>query len=140
MRFYASIEDARRAFEPFARVEPKLWTLWELCRRAAPPSHRTAPSDDAYDADPFELDVVEADPPDDGWCAEDYFLYNVKSKLLVLVGVHRGEGPRELQTSDAYDVVYDLLLNWALTRACACCVTVVEEPWHGGDDGHRAHG
>jgi hypothetical protein len=136
MRVYGSIDDARQAFEPFARLEPKLWTLWDLCRRAAPPPRRVEPLDDAHDVDPFEIDVLAADKPDDGWCAEDYFLHNVKSKLMVFVGVHRIRGPHELQTSEAYEVVYDILLNWALARPCACCAEDDDkDSWHSGDDG-----
>ena len=139
MRIYASIDDARQAFEPFARLEPKLWTLWDLCRSAAPP-RRIEPLDDAYDVDPFEVDVLASDKPDDGWCAEDYFLHNVKSRLLVLVGVYRTHDPEELQTSKAYETVYDILLNWALARPCACCAEDDDEdPWHSGDDGRPAH-
>jgi len=140
MRFYASIEEARQTFELFARLEPELWTLWDLCRRAAPPTRRPEPLDDAYDVDPFEVDVLAADKPDDGWCAEDYFHHHVKSKLFVLVGVYRTPGPHELQTTEAYDTVYDILLHWALAHPCACCAEDDDEgPWHRGDDGRPAH-
>jgi len=140
MRFYASIKDARQAFEPFAHLEPKLWTLWDLCRRAAPPARRVEPLDDAYDVDPFEIDPLAADKPGDGWCAEDYFLHHVKSKLLVLVGVDRTRGPHELQTSQTYDTVYDILLNWALARPCACCAEYDDEDaWHSGGAHRPAH-
>jgi hypothetical protein len=114
--------------------------LWDNCCRAAPLPRRAEPRDDAYDVDPFEIDVLVADKPDDGWCAEDYFLHNVKSKLLVLVGVHRTRGPHGLQTSEAYDTVYDILLNWALARPCACCAEVDDvDPWHRVGDGRPAH-
>jgi hypothetical protein len=141
VRIYASIDDARRAFEPFARLEPELWTLWDLCQRASPP-RRIASPDDAYEDDPFEVDVLAADKRDDGWCAEDYFLHNVKSRLLVLVGVYRTRDPHELRTSNAYEAVYDILLNWALGRPCACCAEDdddEEDPWPRGDDGRPAH-
>ena len=137
MRTYVSIDDARHAFEPFARLEPKLGALWDLCLHAAPPPRRAEPLDDAYDVDPFEVDVLAAVKPDDGWCAEDYFLHTVKSKLMALVGVHRIRGPHELQTREAYEIVYDLLLHWALARPCACCTEGDEGDeevrWHGGD-------
>jgi len=110
-RLYVSYDDAWQAFDAFARLEPQLKTLWDLCRRAAPPTRRVEPIDDAYDADPFEVDALAADSPDDGWCAEDYFLHNVKSKLPVLVGAHRVRGPHELQSTEAYETVYDLLIN-----------------------------
>lgn len=142
MRLYTSIDDARQAFEPFACLEPKLWPLWDLCRRAAPPVRRPEPLDDAYDVDPFEIDPLAADKPDDGWCAEDYFLHDVKSRLSVLVGVHRTHGPHELQTREAYETVYDILLNWALARSCACCTEDEDEdedPWYRGDDHRPAH-
>jgi hypothetical protein len=140
MRIYVSIDDARQVFELFACLEPKLWTLWDLCRRAASPPRRVEPLDDAYDVDPFEVDVLAADKPADGWCAEDYFHHNVKSKLLVLVGGHRTRGPHELQTREAYETVYDILLNWALARPCACCAEVDDEdPRHSGDDGRPVH-
>ena len=140
LRLYASQDDARRAFDAFARLEPALNSLWELCRFAAPPTRRVEPIDDAYDADPFEVDALAADSPDDGWCAEDYFLHNVKSKLLVLVGAYRVRGPAELQTTGAYEAVYDLLINWALGRPCACCAGDDDDaPLHRCDDGSPAY-
>jgi hypothetical protein len=140
LRLYASQDDARRAFDAFARLEPRLDTLWDLCRLAAPPTRRVEPIDDAYDADPFEVDALAADSPDDGWCAEDYFLHNVKSRLLVLVGAHRVRGPAELQTTEAYEAVYDLLINWALSRPCACCAGHDDDaPSHRCDDGSPAY-
>jgi hypothetical protein len=142
MRSYVSIKEARQAFEPFARLEPKLWTLWDICRCAAPPPRRAAPlddADDAYDVDPFEIDVLADDEPDDGWCAEDCFLHDVKSRLLALVGAHRTRGPHELQTSEAYDTVYDILLHGALARPCGCCAEVDDAaPGHRAGDGHPA--
>jgi hypothetical protein len=137
-RLYASIDDAWQAFHAFARLEPQLRALWGLCCRAAPPAQRVEPVDDAYDVDPFEVDPLAADHPDDGWCAEDYFLHDVKSKLLVLVGVHRVRGPDELQTTEAYETVYDLLINWALNRLCVCC-SDHDDAWQRGDDGSPAH-
>jgi hypothetical protein len=150
-RPYASIDDAWQAFNAFARLEPQLTALWGLCRRAAPPAQRTESIvepindayddayDDAYGVDPFEVDLLAADNPEAGWCAEDYFLDNVKSKLLALVGVHRVRGPDELQTTATYETVYDLLVNWALHRPCACCADPDDGPWLREDDGSPAH-
>jgi len=139
MRSYASIEDARHALEPFARLEPKLRTLWELCRHASPPASAD-PEADSFDADPFEGDSLAAGEPDDGWCAEDYFGEHVKSELLELVGVHRTREPHELATSKAYDTVYDILLNHALVRACACCAPAAHaEPRWAPDSDRPAH-
>jgi hypothetical protein len=135
MRFFTSIEEARQAFEPFARLEPELLVLWDMCLRPAPAARRTHPVDDAFDIDSFDSDLLAADQPDEGWCAEDYFHDNVKSKLLILVGVYRIGGPHELQTTEAYDTVYDILLNWALVRPCPCCAQDDDDrgPWHRGD-------
>jgi len=137
-RLCVSYDDARQAFDVFARLEPQLETLWDRCGRAAPPAPRVEPMEDAYDADPYEVDALAADRPDGGWCAEDYFLHNVKSKLLALVGAYRVRGPRELQSTDAYETVYDLLINWALHRPCACCVDH-DDPWPRCDDGSSAY-
>jgi hypothetical protein len=114
-----STDDAKRAFDMFARLDPRLDDLWEICERAAPPSRQTEPLEDAYDSDPFETDPVERS--DDGWCAEDYFLHHVKSRLMLLVGAYRPGPPHELHSTHAYDTVYDLLIHWALYRPCACC-------------------
>jgi hypothetical protein len=119
-----SIEAARRAFEAFARVEPQLEPLWELCRSAAPPV-RGGFVDDAFDVDAFDVDVVAADKPDEGWCAEDHFLEHVKPRLVGLVGAHRTTAD-ELQSTEAYDAIYELLINAALDRTCACCTEHVE--------------
>jgi hypothetical protein len=135
MQFYGSIDEARQAFDAFARLEPQLRTLWDLCRSTIPPGRSVELIDDAYGVDPFEEDVLAADKPDDGWCAEDYFLHNVKSKLMVLVGAHRVRGPHELQSTEAYETVYDLLINWALNRPCACCTDHDndDDPWQRRD-------
>lgn len=133
---YRSIGEAWRAFDAFVRVEPRLAPLWDLCQRATPPMREAPNVDDVYDADPFEVDVLAADKPDDGWCAEDYFLEHVKSRLLLLVGWHRSAGPLELQSQDAYETIYDLLINWALARPCACCADDAE--W--SDDRDAAYG
>jgi hypothetical protein len=139
-RLYASYDDARDAFDAFARLEPQLDALWDQCRCAVPPAQRAEPLDDAYDVDPFEADELAADSPDDARCAEDYFLHNVKSKLLVLVGAHRVRGPQELQTAKAYETVYDLLVNWALRCECGSCAGHADAaPWRAGDDGTPAY-
>ncbi len=125
---YGSIDDAKRAFEAYVRIEPQLEPLWALCEHAAPPvrGREVADADDAYDVDAFDIDVVAADQPDDGWCAEDYFLQHVKPQLVALVGAVRVGGPDELQSVEAYTAVYDLLINWALDRTCACCAEPAE--------------
>src|SRR4051812_26619193 len=106
---YRSIDEAWQAFDAYTRIEPRLSPLWDLCRGAAPPVRVPELVDDIYDVDPFEVDVLAADKPNDGWCAEDYFLHHVKSRLLLLVGSNRGSGPHELQSTDAYETIYDLL-------------------------------
>lgn len=125
---YPSLEAARIEFDRYARIEPRLAPLWQLCRAAAAPVRE---DDDDAD-DPAAL-------PDDGWCAEDYFHDAVKSKLLLLVGGYLSAGPAELQSSTAYDTVYDLLINWALHRPCACCAGDDEPAWS-EDDGRPAYG
>jgi hypothetical protein len=132
-----SIEEARSRFDEYVRLEPQLEVLWDLCRRASPPSYAREDVDDAV-VDPFERDELASGRPDDGWCAEDYFLFHIKSKLLALVGNLRSKGPRELQSSEAYETVYDLLINWALSRSCACCIELADEPWLDDDGGAAA--
>lgn len=139
-RVYRSIEEAWRAFDAYARIEPRLRPLWDLCRRASPPVRKAELAGDGHDVDPFEVDVLAADKPDDGWCAEDYFLHHVKSKLSLLVGAYRPGGPHELQSTDAYEAIYDLLINWALHRPCACCAEPADdEPWDHGGGGSPAY-
>lgn len=116
---YRSREEATRAFDVYARIEPRLRPLWELCRRASRPNH-----DGAEDE---QLEVDE----DDGWCAEDYFHREVKPVLLLLVGSHRGGAAHELHSVEAYDAIYDLLLNWALNRSCVCCMP--QRSWQRGE-------
>jgi hypothetical protein len=120
LREFSSMEIARRAFDEYARVEPRLTGLWYVCRRAAPPVPAND-VDDAFDVDPFEADGIVSDSPDDGWCAEDYFFENVKPELLRLIGWYRLEEPPELRQSRAYDAVYSALFYHALHRPCACC-------------------
>ncbi len=116
-----TLAEARTEFEAFARLDPRLGSLWELCERARPPSRERerGPIDDVFDTDPFEHDPVERS--DDGWCAEDFFLHHVKSRLMLLVGAYRPGPPHQLHRTDAYDTVYDLLIHLALHRPCACC-------------------
>ena len=67
MRTFASFDEAAQAFDAYARIEPRLVPLWDLCRNAQPEGPEDADLDsidDAYDSDPFELDemaTVEAD-------------------------------------------------------------------------------
>jgi len=137
---FRSIDEARRAFDEFAHIEPRLEPLWELCRRAAPPLRQGEEIDNVPAVDPFEIDPLAADEPDDGWCAEDYFLKDVKSKLLFLVGSHRPGEPHELHSRDAYETLYDALMNWALIRPCACCAAHKDDddPLHPRDFGSPA--
>jgi hypothetical protein len=139
-RAYRSIDEARRAFDQYAALEPKLTPLWELCRLAAPPSRSHAEGEvedeEADEVDPFAIDVFAADNPDDGWCAEDFFSERVKSKLLLLVGTYRSSEPTELQSAKVYDAVYELLLDWALARPCLCCADAGNRQRPRGDD-HR---
>src|SRR4051812_32608848 len=122
MRLYPSIDDARRAFDRYAESDPRLLPLWDLCRQAAPPSLDDDDDNaDAYDSDPFELDPVTPPELHDDWCAEDFFLDHVKSRLLLLVGSHRPGADHPLHSHEAFEEVYDLLLTWALPRTCACC-------------------
>ncbi|HWO18688.1 MAG TPA: hypothetical protein VNO30_07920 [Kofleriaceae bacterium] len=137
---YRSIDEAWQAFDAYARLEPRLRLLWDLCRGAAPPAPKAGLVDDVYDADPFEADDLAAGKPDDGWCAEDYFLHRVKSPLSLLVGSYRPRGPHELQSTEAYETVYDLLINWALNRPCPCCAEHHDDaPPHRGDHGSPAY-
>ena len=138
-----SFDEAWPLFRAYACIEPALQPLWELCRRAAPPVRQSEDVDDAFNLDPFEIDLAAADKADDGWCAEDFFQEHVKPKLVLLVGAHRAGEPRQLHSREAYDTIYDLLLNWALIRPCACCATrddnEREERWQRGDDGSPAY-
>lgn len=136
MRYYRSLEEARQAFDAYARLEPRLRPLWELCRRAAPPVREPEDVADVYDVDPFDVDVVAAGTPDDGWCAEQFFHDHVKSRLLVLAGAYRPGERHELHGTEAFEALYDLLLNWALDRRCACCAD--SEPHDSDGDGDAA--
>jgi hypothetical protein len=72
--------------------------------------------DDADD----DLELLDGDP-DEGWCAEDFFHDHVKSDLLLLAGLHRPGAPHALHSHAAFEEIYELLLDWALRRTCACC-------------------
>jgi predicted nucleic acid-binding Zn ribbon protein len=109
---YRTAAEARQAFDAYARLEPSLRALWEQCTSAAAPAR----DKEIEEIDPFEVDAVITSKPDEEWSPEDYFSQHVKSKLLPLVGAHRVEGPPELQSTDAYEAIYDLLITWALSR------------------------
>lgn len=138
MRIHRSIDEAWLAFDRYAQTDRRLRPLWDLCRRAAPPVRAPDDVDDIYDFDPFEIDPLAADNPDDGWCAEDYFRDHVKSKLLLLTGLHRLGPPHVLHSREAFEEIYDLLLSWALNRPCSCCDTP-ERDGQQSDDGRPAH-
>jgi hypothetical protein len=40
---------------------------------------------------------------------------------MLLVGAYRPGPPHKLHSIEAYDTVYELLIQWALHRPCACC-------------------
>lgn len=123
-RVCGSYEEAVDLFARFAEEEPQLWALWDLCREASTPTIEASESDER---DPFSVDVFAEDKPDEGWCVEDYFHEHVKSPLQLLVGLHRPRGPEQLRTEEAFSTVYNLLLEWALRRCCACCATLESE-------------
>lgn len=137
MRMYRSIDDAWRAFESYVALEPRLMALWDRCRQAAPPVRAPEPRDDVYDCDPFESDPLAAIQHEDGWCAEDYFLDHVKSDLLLLAGLYRPGDPHRLHDPEVFEEIYNLLLNWALHRPCACC-DVRDDDAHQPGDGSPA--
>lgn len=115
-RSFRSLEHAHTVLDEYSRLDPEIDRLWYLCRSAAPP-RRGAHGEDAFDFDSFTADTKWSD---EGWCAEDFFFQNVKSRLMLLVGGYRRKGPPELQTQEAYETVYELLL-YALARPCSCC-------------------
>lgn len=124
-RMLRDFSSARRAFDEYARVDPRLHALWRMCESAAPVAI-------ACDRD---VEDGNHDGHDDGdnhdetraesWCAEDYFLREVKPQLLVLVGWERAEDPPLLRTSEAYEAAYTALFELALRRSCACCADVL---------------
>jgi hypothetical protein len=107
-----SPSDARRAFDRYAAREPRLVDLWRRCEQAGPCEQTRAADDDLDDPD---------ERLGDEWCAERFFLEDIKPDLVDLVGMHRPNGPPDLQASEAYDVVYATLFLHALNRTCACC-------------------
>lgn len=121
LREFPSLDIARRTFDAYARLDPRLMPLWNLCRRAAPPVPANDEDIDPFDVDVFTIDILAAGKPHDGWCAEDFFFQNVKQKLETLVGMHRQEDPPELRQERAYHEVYSALFYHALHRPCACC-------------------
>ncbi|MBX3159219.1 MAG: hypothetical protein KF773_24840 [Deltaproteobacteria bacterium] len=138
-RHYNSLDEAHEAFDAYAGLEPRLASLWDDCQRIAPPVPEPV---EIYDSDPYEVDLIAADKPTDGWSAEDAFCREVKSKLLPLVGRDRRDGPDELRTDDAYLTVLDLLLNWALPGTGDAPVVAVDhepaaERGERGDGGDR---
>lgn len=110
---FRTVEDARRRFDAYVGLDPKLERLWAMCEGAKAPG----PGDDAENDEGD--DVVEPDVGD--WCAEDYFLQVVKPRLCELVGWDRAGGPPELRTAAAYDEVHSALFHHALVFSCACC-------------------
>lgn len=117
---FRSYDEAKRRFDEYAMIEPRLKQLWWDCRQAAPPAYGNVESDDAYDVDRYDDDPVTRDP--DGWCAEVWFGQTIKPRFRALVGWQRpGDDLPELRTSKAYDDVYMGLLYFALSLTCACC-------------------
>jgi hypothetical protein len=111
LRDFQSIDDARRVFDPYAAIEPRLNELWRMCRWATPP-RRDVEND---------FDDVDTDGGvDKSWCAEVYFFQEVKPRLMLLVGWYRTREPDVLKSATAYDDVYAALF-YALQRNCACC-------------------
>ena len=106
-----------------------LQVLWEICQSIERPS----PSDDE------ESSASEVDEPDDGWCSEQDFDRYVKPRLRDLVGWDRPGDPHAPHSSEAYDTIHDLLLNWALHRPCRCCAERADEAWALIDVGEPAH-
>ena len=65
------------------------------------------------------LDDAKAVKRSDGepFCAQlAFYRYGLKSKISDLVGVHRGNGPKQLRSQEAYDTVY-----WTVYRALPEC-------------------
>lgn len=116
-----SLDEARRVFEEYVRLEPRLKHLWDMCRCAAPPEEQAAETDDVFATDPHERDAAAFIEPGDSWSAEDHFLQQVKPRLLRLVGTHRPGKPHALHSREAYEDVYDVLLYWALDERVAIC-------------------
>lgn len=112
--------DARRAFDRYAAREPRLLDLWRRCEQAGPVELLADDDDDLDDLDDPD------EPESDDWCAERFFLEEIKPDLVDLVGMHRPAGPPDLQANEAYDVVYATLFLYALNRTCACCTRLTD--------------
>lgn len=115
------MEQARREFDVFAELEPRLRRLWVLCQTASPPMPANDDADDPYDVDLYDRDALASDASAADWCTEQFFLRYIKPEITALVGWGRLDGARELRGQDAYDVVYSALFFHALNRNCICC-------------------
>jgi hypothetical protein len=116
---FRSNEDAKRCYDEYVKLEPRLRELWWDCRHAAPTRY-AAEAEDPYDVDDYDVDHVANDPND--WCAEVWFAQSIKPKFRALVGWDRpGVDMPELRTPKAYDDVYMALLYFALSLTCECC-------------------
>jgi hypothetical protein len=117
---FRSYEEAKRRFDEYVKVEPRLAELWWACRRAAPPIFLDDSVEDPYDVDAYDVDRVSRDPDD--WCAEIWFAETIKPRFRALVGWERpSDDLPELRTSKVYDDVYMGLLYFALSLTCKCC-------------------
>lgn len=118
---FRSIDHARREFEKYAALEPRLRRLWLLCQTAPAPVAANDDADDPFDVDLYDSDSFANETRSEDWCAERYFLQQIKPQLATLVGWDRLEGDPELRDVDAYDVAYSALFFHALNRSCTCC-------------------
>lgn len=119
---FRSVEHARREFETYAELEPRLRRLWLLCQTAAPPvAANDENDDDPFDVDLYDVDFLATTARNEDWCAEQFFLQQIKPQLTALVGWARIEGAPELRGQEAYDVTYSALFFHALNRTCICC-------------------
>lgn len=117
---FRSYDDAKRRFDEYAKIEPRLRDLWWDCRQAAPPIYTNDEAEDPFDVDEYDVDRVSRDAAD--WCAELWFMQTIKPRFRVLVGWERSDlDPPELRTSKAYDDVYAGLFYFALSLTCQCC-------------------
>lgn len=118
---FRSLEHARREFEKYAALEPELRRLWLRCQTAGPAIAAKDDIVDAFDVDLYDCDPTTSEARANDWCAERFFLEEIKPQLVTLVGWGRLKGALELRGDDAYDVVYSALFFHALNRVCACC-------------------
>lgn len=58
---------------------------------------------------------------DKAFCANRHWVQTFKPQLLPLVGCERRRGPAELQSSLAYDVVYDAIYELLPDCRNCCC-------------------